>query len=51
MPDMIGTGSPAKSLIKPVGFGRQAQGHARGHLLGNQLGGSGSDPRNLMTIY
>ena len=50
-PDMIGTGSPAKSSIKPAGFGGQAQGHARGHLLGNQLGGSGSDPRNLMTIY
>ena len=49
-PDMIGTGSPAKSSIKPAGFGGQAQGHARGHLLGNQLGGSGSDPRNLMTI-
>ena len=51
MPDMIGTGSPAKSSIKPVGFGGQAQGHSRGHLLGKQLGGSGSDPRNLVTIY
>lgn len=50
-PDMIGTGSPAKSSIRPAGFGGQAQGHARGHLLGNQLGGSGNDPRNLMTIY
>ena len=50
-PDMIGTGSPAKSSIKPAGFGGQVQGHARGHLLGNQLGGSGSDPRNLVTIY
>ncbi len=49
--DMIGTGSPAKSSIKPAGFGGQAQGYARGHLLGNQLGGSGSDPRNLTTIY
>ena len=50
-PDMIGTGSPAQSSIRPAGFGGQVQGHARGHLLGNQLGGSGSDPRNLMTIY
>lgn len=49
--DMIGTGSPAKSSIRPAGFGGQAQGYARGHLLGNQLGGSGSDPRNLTTIY
>ena len=49
--DMIGTGSPAKASIKPAGFGGQAQGHARGHLFGNQLGGSGSDPRNLVTIY
>jgi len=44
-------GSPTKSSIKPAGFGGQTQGHARGHLLGNQLGGSGSNPRNLVTIY
>lgn len=50
-PDMIGTGSPAKSSIRPAGFGGQAQGYARGHLLGNQLGGSSNDPRNLMTIF
>lgn len=49
--DMIGVGSPAKSSIKPTGFGGQVQGHARGHLLGKQLGGSGSDSGNLVTIY
>lgn len=32
-PDMIGIGSPAKSSIKPVGLGVQAQGHARGYLV------------------
>ncbi|MCF0115618.1 MAG: DNA/RNA non-specific endonuclease, partial [Erysipelotrichaceae bacterium] len=50
-PDMIGAGSPASASIKPPGFGGQASGHARGHLLGNQLGGTGKDPRNLVTIY
>ena len=49
--DMIGTGSPAKSSIKPAGFGGQKAGHARGHLLGNQLGGAGDDPRNLTTLF
>ena len=49
--DMIGTGTSAQSSIKPAGFGGQAEGHARGYLLGKQLGGSGSDERNLVTIY
>ena len=49
--DMIGTGSPAKSSIKPAGFAGQKAGHARGHLLGNQLGGAGDDPRNLTTLF
>lgn len=51
---MIGTGSPASSSIKPPGFlggGKGGAGHARGHLLGNQLGGSGKDARNLVTLY
>ena len=48
---MIGTGSPAKSSIKPAGFGGQKAGHARGHMLGNQLGGAGDDPRNLTTLF
>ncbi len=40
--DMIGTGSKASQSIKPPGFlggGPGSPGHARGHLLGNQLGG------------
>lgn len=52
--DMIKTGSPANSSIKPPGFeggGKDSPGHARGHLLGNQLGGSGDDPRNLVTLF
>ena len=49
--DMVGTGTPAKSSIKPAGFGGQKAGHARGHLLGNQLGGAGDDPRNLTTLF
>ncbi len=49
--DMVGTGTPAKSSIKPAGFGGQKAGHARGHLLGDQLGGAGDDPRNLTTLF
>ncbi|MEM9246230.1 MAG: RHS repeat-associated core domain-containing protein, partial [Cyanobacteria bacterium P01_F01_bin.153] len=49
-PDMIKTGSPALRSIKPPGFKGGAAGHARGHLLGSQLGGSGAEPRNLVTI-
>jgi len=48
--DMIGTGSPASSAIRPPGFQGGAWGHARGHLLGAQLGGSGTNARNLITI-
>ena len=44
-------GSPALSKIRPPGFLGGAAGQARGHLLGNQLGGSGADPRNLITIF
>ncbi len=35
---------------KTPGFSR-AQGHTRGHLLGAQLGGTGSDARNLVTQF
>ncbi|BAU27216.1 uncharacterized protein DUF4280 [Aneurinibacillus soli] len=52
--DMIGTGSKASQSIKPPGFlggGPGSPGHARGHLLGNQLGGTGKDTRNLVTLY
>lgn len=52
--NMIGTGSKASQSIKPPGFmggGPGSAGHARGHLLGNQLGGSGKDDRNLVTLY
>jgi len=48
--DMIGTGSPALRSITPPGFQGGAAGQARGHLLGNQLGGSGAEVRNLVTL-
>ncbi len=48
---MIGTGSSAAQRIRPPGFGGREAGHARGHLLDNQLGGSGTDPRNLVTMF
>ena len=50
-PDMVGTGTPAARGIRPPGFGGGEAGHARGHLLGNQLGGSGTEPRNLVTLH
>lgn len=34
----------------PVGY-QDGVGHNRGHLLANQLGGSGSEPRNIVTIF
>ncbi|MCG8419787.1 MAG: DUF4157 domain-containing protein [Proteobacteria bacterium] len=44
-------GSPAKPSIRPPGFKGLAGGHARCHLLGDQLGGSGSEPRNLVACH
>lgn len=52
-PAMIGTGTSADPEIKPAGFvsGLAPYHHARGHLIGKQLGGSGEDKRNLTTLY
>ncbi|MEV4838754.1 fibronectin type III domain-containing protein [Nonomuraea sp. NPDC049486] len=52
-------GSPASSGIKPPGWPKQNERipgseewrYARGHLLANQLGGSGTEPRNLVTMF
>lgn len=51
--DMINTGTPANQKIKPPGFksGNPPYEHSRGHLIGRQLGGSGDDERNLITLY
>jgi RHS repeat-associated protein len=49
--EMLGTGSEADSSIVPPGFKGREEGHARGHLLGKQLGGSGSVRRNLVTLF
>ncbi|MFF7413363.1 DNA/RNA non-specific endonuclease [Streptomyces lydicus] len=50
--DMIGEGTHAASRIKPRGFqgGPPVGPHARGHLLGRQLGGSGDIEENLVTL-
>ena len=45
----LGTGSRATGT--PPGFAGKAAGHARGHLIGRQLGGSGSDARNVVTLF
>jgi hypothetical protein len=49
--DMLGTGTGANPSIKPPGFkGGFGTTQARGHLLGRQLGGSGDEVRNLVTM-
>ncbi|MFC5099862.1 polymorphic toxin-type HINT domain-containing protein [Kibdelosporangium philippinense] len=50
---MIGEGTSADSDIRPPGFagGRPIGDHARGHLLGKQLGGSGDIAENLVTLF
>ena len=49
--DMLGTGSHAKGSIKPPGWDSENGNHSRGHLLARMLGGSGSDERNLVTLF
>ena len=50
--DMIGTGTDASRKITPPGWSGNGTefNEARGHLLGKQLGGSGTEPRNLVTL-
>lgn len=48
---MLDTGSTADSSIRPPGFAGGAQNHSRGHLLARMLGGSGSEERNLVTLF
>lgn len=52
-PQMIGTGTGASQDIRPPGFisGKAPHNHSRGHLIGRQLGGSGEDLKNLVTLY
>ena len=49
--EMLNTGTRASRSIIPAGFQGQAGGHARGHLIARSLGGSGTDPRNLTTLF
>ena len=42
---------PPSRSIKPAGFLGGSANHARGHLISRLLGGSGTDARNLATIY
>lgn len=51
-PADIGTGTAANHSIRPPGFehGNHPYHHQRGHLIGNQLGGDGNHPLNLVTI-
>jgi len=49
--NMTGGSGPSQSIYPP-GFvsGGCPQHHQRGHLIGNKLGGSGADERNLVTL-
>ncbi len=49
--NMIGKGSSANPNIRPAGFKSGKCNHARGHLIGRQLGGSGDTMKNLVTLY
>lgn len=54
--DMVGPedpGTSANTSIRPPGFESDLPPtrHARGHLHGNQLGGSGDVPENLVTLW
>ncbi len=48
-------GTPAQFPIDwdhvPVGYGASRLGHHRGHLLARELGGDGTDLRNLVPLY
>jgi len=50
--DMIKTGTKANASILPPGWAGNgtANNQARGHLMGNQLGGSGDVAENLVTL-
>ncbi|MFI0397169.1 DUF4781 domain-containing protein [Paracoccus jiaweipingae] len=47
----LDTGTHARSSIRPPGFDGGGANHSRGHLLARMLGGSGDDPRNLVTLF
>lgn len=47
----IDAGTDAARRILPPGFGGEAAGHARGHLLARVLGGTGDFAENLVTLY
>jgi hypothetical protein len=49
--EVLDTGTDAAQSIRPPGFGGQAAGQARGHLIARMLGGTGRDARNLVTLY
>ncbi|WP_165006069.1 MULTISPECIES: DNA/RNA non-specific endonuclease [unclassified Enterococcus] len=50
--EMINTGTSANRAIRPPGFvSGPKYDHSRGHLIAKQFGGSGDEPRNLVTLY
>ncbi|KAF1297709.1 DNA-entry nuclease [Enterococcus sp. JM4C] len=50
--EMINTGTSANRDIRPPGFiSGPKYDHSRGHLIAKQFGGSGDEPKNLVTLY
>jgi RHS repeat-associated protein len=50
--DLLGTGSGANRRILPPGWDDlPSDNRGRGHLIGQQYGGSGNDPENLIAMY
>lgn len=50
--EMINTGTSANREIRPPGFiSGPKYDHSRGHLIAKQFGGSGDEPKNLVTLY
>ena len=49
--ETLRTGTKASGSVKVAGYGGRAARHAKGHLIGRLLGGSGDDARNLTTLY
>jgi hypothetical protein len=54
-PSNLGRGTEASHTIRPPGWEEidhpTGINRARGHLLGNQIGGSGTEPLNLVALY
>ncbi|WP_052230039.1 DNA/RNA non-specific endonuclease [Streptomyces sp. CT34] len=49
--DMLDTGTKASRRMQPPGWGGEAAGHTRGHLLARSLGGDGRSEANIVIMH